>query len=195
MEQAKEKQGASTITSPQSEEAKKLIANADTVLAEVDGSHVFKAQAARDFPSFDEEEIQCGRKLGTGGFSNVFEVSKITLNIPSKADDGSCDSEDPDNFDVENLMGGADEEHYEVDKAKDLMAERFLRNKSARYAVKRLRKDLNEIDHARGMIDLAIEIKFMSVICHPNIGTFRLTFLNDNNVVYRGASPSRSFFI
>jgi hypothetical protein len=44
---------------------------------------------------------------------------------------------------------------------------------SARYAIKRLRPDLNKLEYARGALDLAIEIKYMSLLWHPNIVKMR----------------------
>lgn len=43
----------------------------------------------------------------------------------------------------------------------------------ARYAVKRLHRDLDARTEARGTIDLAIEAKFLTVISHPNIVKMR----------------------
>ena len=44
---------------------------------------------------------------------------------------------------------------------------------AARYAVKRLKSDLNELSRVRGAIDLAIEVKILSRLHHPNIGRFQ----------------------
>ena len=41
---------------------------------------------------------------------------------------------------------------------------------AARYAIKRLKSDLNELNSVRGAIDLAIEVKLLSRLHHPNIG-------------------------
>jgi hypothetical protein len=41
---------------------------------------------------------------------------------------------------------------------------------AARYAIKRLKSDLNELNCARGAIDLAIEVRILSRLHHPNIG-------------------------
>ena len=49
-----------------------------------------------------------------------------------------------------------------------------MRFGSARYALKRLRPDLpSDVEYARGALDLAIEIKFLSVLKHPNIVKMR----------------------
>ena len=62
-----------------------------------------------------------------------------------------------------------EEEHYDIATARRRMSKYCLRDGDARYAVKQLHTDLSELEHARGMIDLAIEAKFLSVVSHPNI--------------------------
>jgi hypothetical protein len=63
-----------------------------------------------------------------------------------------------------------DDAHYDVRIARKHMANMVRRNGDARYAVKRLHRDLTDLERARGMIDLAIEAKYLSVMWHPNIG-------------------------
>eukprot|EP00977_Amphora_coffeiformis_P007448 scaffold1619_cov161-Amphora_coffeaeformis.AAC.8 len=60
--------------------------------------------------------------------------------------------------------------HYEVTTARQHMCDNVRRSGDARYAVKRLHRDLGDLERARGMIDLAIEAKFLSALWHPNIG-------------------------
>jgi hypothetical protein len=62
-----------------------------------------------------------------------------------------------------------DHVHYDVKKAREFMANRCMRNGKARYAIKRLHKALAPVERARGMIDLAIEAKYLSTVWHPNI--------------------------
>ncbi len=62
-----------------------------------------------------------------------------------------------------------DHVHYDVKKAREFMANRCTRNGKARYAIKRLHKALTPVEKARGMIDLAIEAKYLSTVWHPNI--------------------------
>ena len=49
------------------------------------------------------------------------------------------------------------------------MARRCLRKGVSRYALKRLHEELTELERARGIVDLAIEAKYLSVVWHPNI--------------------------
>jgi hypothetical protein len=65
-----------------------------------------------------------------------------------------------------------DDSHYEVTGARSLMANRCLRRGVTRYALKRLHDNLTEVEKARGMIDLAVEAKYLSVVWHPNIGKY-----------------------
>jgi len=66
-----------------------------------------------------------------------------------------------------------DDEHYDVRIARKHMSKLVRRNGDARYAVKRLHRDLTDLERARGMIDMAIEAKYLSVIWHPNIVKMR----------------------
>ena len=69
----------------------------------------------------------------------------------------------------EELLLQDDHVHYNVDMARHWMSQRCQRQDVARYALKRLHGDLNEVERARGMIDLAVEAKYLSVVWHPNI--------------------------
>jgi hypothetical protein len=59
--------------------------------------------------------------------------------------------------------------HYHVDDAREFMQQHVHRNGEARYAIKKLRKDLGDLERTRGMIDLAIEAKYLTALWHPNI--------------------------
>jgi hypothetical protein len=55
--------------------------------------------------------------------------------------------------------------HYDVHAARRLMKDHVMRHGEARYAIKRLKDDLRgELERARGMLDLAIEAKFLSAL-------------------------------
>jgi hypothetical protein len=59
--------------------------------------------------------------------------------------------------------------HYDVREAKEVMSKRSVKCGRGRYAIKRLHNDLSELERARGMIDLAVEAKYLSTVWHPNI--------------------------
>ena len=89
------------------------------------------------------------------------------------------------------------------------MRKNNLRYGSARYAVKRLQPNLGQVDQARGAVDLAIEIKFLSTIWHPNISKCESVgdMMDAPSVLYyelsthfmfpppRVPSPPRFFFV
>lgn len=60
--------------------------------------------------------------------------------------------------------------HYDIFKAREYMKSRATKSGVARYALKRLHGGLTELERARGMIDLAVEAKYLAVVWHPNIG-------------------------
>ena len=59
--------------------------------------------------------------------------------------------------------------HFDIKRARHLMEKRCLRDGQARFALKRLHGCLSATEKARGMIDLAVEAKYLSVVWHPNI--------------------------
>jgi hypothetical protein len=252
------------VSNPQSsreqeiEATRKLLADAQTLLDQVDNSRTMRMLAKRDYPTFDRNEFSVGPVLGTGGFGIVFEVESFKLkprcattkevdkkecadgkNVHKQSsgdlsmdcvnDENSTDidkdtneksaingytedgnhSESKDEqlssndtgkvasndeikprgsivafaekYPSENAAsntnwmseiedGLEDDTHYHVDHARQFMADNVRRNGDARYAFKRLHREMRELDRTRGMIDLAIEAKFLSVLWHPNIG-------------------------
>jgi hypothetical protein len=174
------------------EQAKEVWAKTNDVLAKVDNAHVFSVlkQPCREFPTFAGDEVEGGPHLGRGGFSDVYEVTRIApsgggvKDLNKEAEDGGGGEvpESPLPNDgvsskegltaVDCEGGGADQTlhvHYDVKEARQIMAKRCIRLGAARYAIKCLRPDLDKLGHARGALDLAIEIKFLSVLWHPNI--------------------------
>lgn len=86
---------------------------------------------------------------------------------PTSSDD---QNPDPSSEDIDNMHV-----HYDVEMARHYMEKRCLRHgTTARYALKILHGDLSPVERARGMIDLAVEAKYLSVVWHPNISTFFL---------------------
>ena len=163
----------STTPPPLSAKAQDLLDKAETILQQVDDAHIFSVakKTPREFPRFDTEEIERGPLLGKGGFSGVKEVMAIQLHNHSNNNNhnNNNNNNNDKNHDFHDLDVD-DEVHYELDTAKEHMAQKCLRAGSARYAIKKLKPELQDIDRARGALDLAIEIKYMSVIWHPNIG-------------------------
>lgn len=53
--------------------------------------------------------------------------------------------------------------------ARSHMGNNYRRDGDARYAVKRLHSDLDQEGSVKGIIDLALEAKFLTVLDHPHI--------------------------
>jgi hypothetical protein len=115
--------------------------------------------------------------LGRGGFCVVSEIKKVTLKegVASRKKTKTDD----------------DDEHFaNIVQDREFMQNYCIRNgKDCRYAIKRLSDDLLK-DHemfVNGIVDLAIEAKFLAVIRHPNIIKMR--------AVAVGSRFSRNFFV
>jgi serine/threonine protein kinase len=115
-------------------------------------SNVLSRTKLDDIALVTMEEITTGSMLGKGSFSNVYEITKITL------DDN--------------------EEHEGTKSSRNLLANNYLRptmqeskQTTCRYAIKYLKKDLrdNKKSYAVGTTDLVLEGLFLASLTHPNI--------------------------
>ena len=111
-------------------------------------------------------ELELGNLLGEGGFCSVHEIHQIKLL------DGTA----------QQTISDEDEEEFgftngHVSQDRNFMASRYRRGKDARYAIKKIKREIYEdADHyVAGVIDLAIEAKFLAVVRHPNIIKMRAT--------------------
>jgi hypothetical protein len=99
----------------------------------------------------------------------VREVARIYTK--EQSDDASCRSEQP------SLSSSWGDLHYDISTARQNMVKKCLRRGDARYAVKYLRTNaIDEDERALGRIDLAIEIKYLHALDHPNIIKMRGVF-------------------
>jgi hypothetical protein len=90
-------------------------------------------------------ELTLGRLVGKGGFSLVFEVVKL---------------------DIDELY---DISKRSASERRQVANESVDQNGMPRFAVKMLRDDLIEEEHSKGVIDLAVEARFLRRLSHPNI--------------------------
>jgi len=159
--------------------AKELLDVAPSIMKSVkEGSKFFSESPCRkNIPMFIPDEIEVGQRLGSGAYCHVNEVSSFNL----KANAGKnlnhtlsskflSDVDNPANETQTTNDSKFDFSHHEI---RGLMSLHCLRGGDARFAIKRLKGD-DEDDHderhrVRGMIDLAIEVLFLSHISHPNI--------------------------
>lgn len=125
-------------------------------------------------------EITLGRVLGRGGFCAVSEITNIKL----------CTKEETT---VGNKM--LDDEHaiHNIVQDRAFMQRYCLRGKKkgSRYALKRLQAAVSEDGQTfvNGVVDLAIEARFLAVIRHPNIIKMRAM------AVTSPFSAEHSFFV
>lgn len=121
---------------------------------------IFSQAAEESIPKFDGSELVIGKLLGRGGFCAVSEVIKV----------------DPKGVQLARPPRGRqrhDEHHiHNVVQDRQFMAQYYIRKgKDYRYAIKKLKPDVTSDAQTfiNGVVDLAIEARFLSVIRHPNI--------------------------
>jgi hypothetical protein len=141
------------------EDVSELTKNAEKMISAVDEAHIMKTLEKRLYPSFDHAEIKVGPVLGVGGYAIVSEVSSIQIQ-----------GHGPESEEHDDLDDDHEDHHYELDTARQKMASRCLRHGDARYAIKILDPSLSDLDRTRGLIDMALEVKYLRVLWHPNIG-------------------------
>lgn len=164
-----------------------LLKRAKEVVAEKSkASDIFDEEAEQALPKFKKSELNLGRVLGRGGFCVVNEIRKFKLEANSPLDqnhtaDGVIIDEEEDEFGELRYDGGV------LVQDRKFISRRCLRQgKHARYAIKTLSDEcLNDAERfVGGVIDLAVESRFLSVIRHPNI--IKMRGVSDGNPYDRG---------
>jgi len=152
----------------------------DVVDLKSKASDIFDEEAENSMPRFKTSELDSGKVLGRGGFCIVNEIRTFKLEANSSLDKKSGD---------DNLMDEEEDEFGELRydggvlvQDRKFMSRRCLRQgKHARYAVKTLREEcLRDPERfVGGVIDLAVESRFLAVIRHPNI--IKMRGMSDGN--------------
>jgi len=122
-------------------------------------STIIDEDALERIPKFEKNELTIGRVLGRGGFCVVSEIKAIRLADGKASRSATVDQDD---------------EHQVANAVQDrsFMQQNYLRGgKDTRYAIKILKNEKTTDPHfyINGIVDLAIEAKFLSVIRHPNV--------------------------
>ena len=103
-------------------------------------------------------EINFGRVLGKGGFCTVSTVDGVVLNGDKNSTRQPSSNEN---------------EFFTVTQDREFISNNFIRDGKHRYALKkltpRLFEDTDPQHFVCGVIDLAMEVKFLSILRHPNI--------------------------
>lgn len=110
----------------------------------------------KSIPKFARSEVTLGQLVGQGGFSLVFEVSRIEV-------DEVYDLSDTQSIERKALAKEAEKGGENVPK----------------FAIKMLRDDLMEDEHSKGVIDLAVEARLLKKLSHPNIISMKATANSD----------------
>mmetsp|Transcript_22856 Transcript_22856/g.26453 ORF Transcript_22856/g.26453 Transcript_22856/m.26453 type:complete len:398 (+) Transcript_22856:128-1321(+) len=146
-----------------------LLAKAEEIVVEkTEGSCVLDDEEEKRIPQFDPTEIRLGGILGKGGFCTVSEIARIILQCS-----GEMDQQFAEEHDVQFTI-----------QDRSFMAKNTLRKKNnrtdTRYAIKTISESLlsDPERFVAGVIDLAVETKFLAVIKHPNIIKMRAVSTN-----------------
>ena len=124
-------------------------------------------QSVVDYPffrfscfAFHITEISFGRVLGKGGFCTASTVNGVVLNGDKNS------KRQPSSSNEEN-------EFFTVTQDREFICNNFIRDGKHRYALKKLTPGLFEDTDPQhfvcGVIDLAMEVKFLSILRHRNI--------------------------
>ena len=159
------------------------------LLSLVENSKFFKEHQPRDLPLFDSNQIKVGKILGVGGFCDVHEVCGMSITPQTNGHNVRStlnETTDLEQQTVENDLDFEEEEDecfdvhddfVEMNDVKKYMAKNCIRQTDARYALKRLRRDVEQKQLDYALLDLAVEAKFLASIIHPNIVKMRGTSL------------------
>jgi len=144
-----------------SEEALRLEA-AEAFDSLMEKSRLFQGGPAKTIPRFTPAECQPGPQLGVGGFSIVYEIENFQIRSHQQLSMGF----------------GGEVEDEEIEQ-REYMSRSTTKDGQARYAIKTLKnatlKKANspnsdvQQQFVSGVYDLAMEVKFLSVLSHPHI--------------------------
>ena len=145
-------------------------------------SNVLSKARLADIALMNFDEIEIGKFLGKGSFSNVHEITKITCSGEDEEETkASEDCWDPsDKEDEQEEQGGeilpvrvSAQGSIKVDDPRKLMSMHHRRKDTGtfRYAIKYLKEEIrsNPQKYAIGTADLVVEGMFLASLSHPNI--------------------------
>lgn len=157
------------------------------------------AQCLEDMPHFRRKEIVVGRVVGRGGFCVVKELNEIRLTRSSKSKRGGTESTSSTNGDpdssgkwsrapkrnlnrhmssrssLDRSVGTLSSRHVGVDTdiaSREFLARRVLAKQGGKFVIKQVEPELLNSDRVtflKGIIDLAMETKYLASLDHPNI--------------------------
>jgi serine/threonine protein kinase len=161
------------------------------------------------FPSFTRQELTLGKVLGKGGFGTVSEVRAFAVVDAAEEEPAAASSKESDNDKEEEddddvFLSGINQQQTE---SRRFIAKHCLRESSsgggggnvgdARYAIKELSVETkrNAELFLQGLIDMAVETRFLSDLEHPNIIKMRAICQTGNNDSCSPFSKPNEYFI
>jgi hypothetical protein len=146
----------------------------DAVEKKTKNSVVLDRAAEDRIPRFLMSEITIDKILGRGGFCVVQEITKIELSQDGAAAIAASSHHDDTTY---NDDGDDDHDEHEHEFANLIQNRTFMskqyrrRGKDYRYALKIVQDSIKKDPqtYINGIVDLAIEARFLSVIRHSNI--------------------------
>jgi serine/threonine protein kinase len=132
---------------------------------EVERSTIFDAASEENVPEFDIKELHLGRVLGRGGFCVAREINSIKLKVE---EDGSNHK-----FGGRRLLRKESRSmaQSEGESTREFLARR-LWAKTGKYVIKKVDSELffsDRVTFLKGMIDLALETKYLASLNHPHV--------------------------
>jgi serine/threonine protein kinase len=132
---------------------------------EVERSKIFDVTLEANIAEFDLKELNLGRVLGRGGFCVAREITSIKLKVEG---DGSNHS-----FCGRSRFrkGSSSTAQTEGESTREYLARR-LWAKTGKYVIKQVEPELfhtDRITFLKGMIDLALETKYLASLNHPQV--------------------------
>jgi serine/threonine protein kinase len=128
-------------------------------------SNIFDATLEEGIPEFALNELYLGRVLGRGGFCVAREINSIKLRV----------EEDGSNLKVggRRLLrkGSKSMAKSEGESTREYLARR-LWAKTGKYVIKQVESELfysDRVTFLKGMIDLALETKYLASLDHPHV--------------------------
>jgi serine/threonine protein kinase len=132
---------------------------------EVERSKVFDATLEDSIPQFEINELSLGRVVGRGGFCVAREITSIKLKV----------EEDVSNRKVGGLSllrkASHSMAHSEGESTREYLARR-LWSKAGKYVIKQVDSELfysDRVTFLKGMIDIALETKYLASLEHPHL--------------------------
>jgi len=135
----------------------KMRLEASTIVERVSlRTNIFDKEKEDTFPRFEISELVLGHSLGKGQFGIVHEITSFNL------DPATSESTTP-------------KTPSEEVQTRRYMSKQCIRDGDSRYAIKVLRKEVktDDVGYRNGLIDFAMEARFLAVLQNPHIVKMR----------------------